>query len=143
MTIFIKTFYDGYKFSQIWPKNEPYLMMFDQTKAIRLADTALTVAPAIALLTMWLQLHYLGLEAIHTAVAMSLLILSMPAHGYFQLGQQSQRRLPIALQRWYRELESKIQEQEATHPTNKVMNSRLTFMDLATLLNQLFGEKQK
>lgn len=152
MTILKNTFYLGYKFSQTWPKKEPYLLMFEQTKAIRLTDLSMTAAPAIALVTVWLQIYYLGIESLQTALAMSLLILSIPAHGYYQLGQQANRRLPISLQNWYREIEHKIiaQQQvqasfEESKPVNSYVisrkpNSRLTFMDLALLLSQLFKQ---
>ncbi|MUH71053.1 DUF412 family protein [Psychrosphaera haliotis] len=159
MTILKNTFYKGYLFSQTWPKHEPYLLMFEQTKAIRLTDMSLTAAPAIALITIWLQIYYFGVDSLHSAIAMSIMLLSIPAHGFYQLGQQADTRLPISLQNWYREIENKVQAQHQADlsyyskddkklppegwVTNNKVNSRLTFMDLALLLNRLFGGNNK
>ena len=154
----------GYKFSQTWPKKEPYLQMFDQTKVIKLTDLAMTVSPAIAVLTIWLQVSQLGLDYLNVSLAMTLLVLSMPFHGYYQLGKQAELRLPIGLQSWYRDLEQKSLSQdqfeyvEATHsrkeeaknkvvdrpgplPGSKKANRHLTYMDLAFLLNRIFNKR--
>lgn len=154
----------GYKFSQTWPKKEPYLQMFDQTKVIKLTDLAMTVSPAIAVLTIWLQVSQLGFDYLNVSLAMTLLVLSMPFHGYYQLGKQAELRLPIGLQSWYRELEQKSLSQdqfeyvEATQsrkeeaknkvvdrlgplPGSKKANRHLTYMDLAFLLNRIFNKR--
>lgn len=150
-TIFYKTLSLGYKFSQVWPKKEPYLQMFEQTKVIKLTDLAFTVAPAIAVATLWLQLDLLGMSYLNLSLAMALMVLSIPAHGYFQLGKQANSRLPIGLQGWYRELEQKVQVEnrerfEIVKGQNQQasrINSKLTFMDLAILLNAIFVTQPK
>ena len=146
MTIFLKTFNTGYQFSKLWPKKEPYLYSFAQTKAVKLADLALTVAPIIAFTSAYLQLKFLGFESLNTALAMSLLILSLPFHGYFVLGQQAQQRLPIGLQSWYREIEHKLKQENQlsdalVEQENRKANSKLTYMDLARLLKNLFDKR--
>lgn len=164
MFILFKLVKLGYKFSQTWPKKEPYLQMFDQTKVIKLTDLAMTVSPAIALLTIWLQVSQLGFEYLNVSLAMTLLVLSMPFHGYYQLGKQAELRLPIGLQSWYRELEQKSLSQdqfeylETSHvrneegnkksaefpaplPGTKKANRHLTYMDLAFLLNRIFNKR--
>jgi len=83
------------------------------------------------------------MDSLNTALAMSLLILSLPFHGYFVLGQQAQQRLPIGLQSWYREIEQKLkQETQNPHLIEKVASrktdNKLTYMDLARLLKTLF-----
>ena len=153
MTIFLKTFAQGYQFSKLWPKNEPYLHSFAQTRAVKLADLSLTVSPVIAFATAYLQLKLLGPDSLHLSMAMSLLILSLPLHGYFVLGQQAQQRLPLGLQDWYREIEQKLKQEQVlqseanyngdnqTGDNHTKMNSKLTYMDLAKLLNKLFMQK--
>lgn len=148
MTIFLKTCRKGYQFSSLWPKNEPYLVAFAQTRAVKLADLTLTVAPAIAFVTVYLQFRFLGLEVLNLALAMSLLILSLPLHGYFILGQQAQQRLPAGLQGWYREIEQKLKSdgirgegREVMSPDHPKANHKLTYLDLAKLLKTLFERK--
>lgn len=132
----------GFQFSQTWPKSEPYLLMFEQTKIIRFNDLMFTVAPAVTLVTAWLQISVWGLEQISTTMAMSLLILSIPAHGYYQLGQQADRTLSLGLQSWYREIEQNINkksEPEQPKLENRKPNNKLTYMDLAIILKKLFS----
>lgn len=138
----------GYDFSQTWPKREPYLQPFKQTRVIKLADLSLTAAPIIAFFTLFFQLNYLGMEALHLSLAMSLLILSLPLHGYFLLGQQATERLPSGLRSWYREIEHKIKQEENQNlrmqleANNKPKaDHKLTYMDLAKLLKVLFERK--
>lgn len=120
--------------------------MFSQTKAIRLTELAMTVAPAIAVITAWLQLTYLGFESLNTALAMSLLILSIPFHGYFLLGKQAEQRLPIGLKSWYKEIEQQLKENQVdlakVKQSKQAKSNKLTYMDLAKLLKVLF-EKNK
>ncbi|WP_232842840.1 terminus macrodomain insulation protein YfbV [Psychrosphaera ytuae] len=146
MTILYKTITLGYKFSQTWPKKEPYLQMFDQTKIIKLTDLAFVVSPAIAVATLWLQIDMLGMEYLHSSLAMALFVLSLPFQGYFMLGKQAKVRLPIGLQSWYRELEQKAKSEglepvkikQNIEPLPAKPNSRLTYMDLALLLHTIF-----
>jgi len=119
--------------------------MFPQTRAIRLTDLAMTFAPAIAFITAWLQLNYLGYESLNTALAMSLLILSIPFHGYFLLGKQANEKLPVGLKSWYKEIEQQLQEKqvdlEQVKSRNAAKFNKLTYMDLAKLLKLLFERK--
>lgn len=121
------------------------MIMFPQTKSIKLTDLAMTVAPAIAFITAWLQLNYLGYESLNTALAMSLLILSIPFHGYFLLGKQADEPLPIGLKSWYKEIEQQLKEKEVDLGQMKVSkatkSNKLTYMDLAKLLKILFERK--
>ena len=135
----------GFKFSQTWPQKEPYLVMFSQTKAVKLTDLAMTVSPAIAFITAWLQLNYLGYESLNTALAMSLLILSIPFHGYFLLGKQAEQPLPLGLKSWYKEIEQQLKDREVdlaqVKPRDAAKSNKLTYMDLAKLLKLLFERK--
>lgn len=120
-------------------------MMFTQTKAIRLTDLAMTVAPAIAFITAWLQFTYLGFQHLNTALAMSLLILSIPLHGYFLLGKQAEQPLPLGLKSWYKEIEQQLKQKQVdlaqVKQANAIKSNRLTYMDLAELLKLLFERK--
>lgn len=141
----LSTLRTGFKFSQTWPKKEPYMMMFEQTKALKLTDMAMTVAPAIAFVTAWLQLTYLGFQSLNTALAMSLLIISIPFHGYFLLGKQADEPLPLGLKSWYKEIEQQLKEKQVdlaqVKQGNAAKSNRLTYMDLAKLLKILFERK--
>ena len=120
-------------------------MMFEQTKALKLTDMAMTVAPAIAFVTAWLQLTYLGFQSLNTALAMSLLIISIPFHGYFLLGKQADEPLPLGLKSWYKEIEQQLKEKQVdlaqVKQGNAAKSNRLTYMDLAKLLKILFERK--
>lgn len=121
-------------------------MMFEQTKAIKLTDLAMTVAPAIAFVTAWLQLTYLGEQSLHTALAMSLLILTIPFHGYFLLGKQAQQPLPLGLKSWYKEIEQQLEQKQVdlarVKSSSNTHSNKLTYLDLAKLLKLLFQREQ-
>lgn len=143
--ILLKTFALGYRFSQVWPKQEPYLVAFPQTTAVKLADMSLTCAPIIALFTAAFQLKFLGYGSLNLTLAMSLLILSIPLHAFYVLGRQAEEKLPAGLQSWYKEIETKVKQQALENEgksielqnQNKAKN-KLTYMDLAQLLKSLF-----
>ena len=138
----VNTLQAGYKFSRTWPINEPYLAIFQQTKSIKLVNLLLMITPAIALVTIWLQLDVLGFSSLNTALAMSLLILSIPFHGLFILGKQATETLPVGLKNWYFEIEDKLKQQSIVNqPIHQSVNkSKLTYMDLAELLKKLFQQ---
>lgn len=143
-----KTFETGYRFSQAWPKQEPYLVAFPQTRAVKLADLTLTTAPIIAIFTAFFQLKFLGDSSLNLTLAMSLLILSIPLHAFYVLGKQANEKLPIGLQSWYKEIESKVKqknlESDTRRPTEGSYNKarhKLTYMDLAQLLKRLFDRE--
>ena len=132
----------------MWPKSEPYLVSFPQTRAVRLADLTFSVSPAIAFVTLYFQYQLLGAEALNLSLAMALLILSLPLHGYFLLGQQAKQRLPLGLQGWYREIEQKLKAEAADSLASQQnvregqkANSKLTYFDLAKLLKTLFERR--
>ena len=106
----------------------------------------MTAAPAIAFVTAWLQLTYLGYESLNTALAMSLLILSIPFHGYFLLGKQAKEPLPLGLKSWYKEIEQQLKQQqvdiENAIQSKQAKTQKLTYMDLAELLKLLFERKK-
>lgn len=139
--ILLSTLQLGYKFCQTWPKKEAYLTMFPQTRTVRLTELAMISAPAIAFITAYLQLSFLGQESLHTALAMSLLIISIPVHGYFILGKQANEVLPLGLKSWYKEIEQQLKKEglELSKPKHK--SKALTYMDLAELLKQLFEKR--
>lgn len=143
IVILVSTIQTGYKFSQTWPKNEPYLHSFEQTKTIKLAELSLIASPVIAFITIWLQISYLGIETFNTTLAMSLLILSLPIHGYFILGKQAKAVLPLGLKSWYREIEQQLKEKQIEQgqsaPSSSTKSNKLTYMDLANLLKVLFS----
>lgn len=152
MSLF-KTLKAGYDFSQLWPKNEPYLAMFEQTKAVKLASLSLTVMPSLAMITAFIQFKYFGLSQVNLTLAMSILLLSLPIHAFYLLGQKAESALPTSLKTWYRELEAKMSQQRqkeqyqsaaAMDPVvqSSKTNKKLTFLDLAKILNQLFNVKK-
>lgn len=109
-----------------------------------------TVAPAISLVTLWLQFNFLTTETFHTALAMVILVLSIPFHSYFILGQKAEEKLPLGLISWYREIEQKVQEhkqdlslsqQTQLSEKSAKSDSKLNYMDLANLLNVLFKKR--
>lgn len=121
--------------------------MFEQTKTVKLVNLLLSVSPAIAASIMWLQLDYLGMKSLNTALAMSLLVLSIPFHGYFILGKQALMPLPVGLKSWYHEIEQKLKQNDVFTPDRErhvsvdVKKGKLTYMDLAALLKELFEKK--
>ena len=147
MYILIQTLSKGYEFSQTWPKNEPYLAQFTQTKAVKLANLSLTLAPIMAALTAALQFNFYGKDVVNYVLAISLMFLSMPIQGYYLLGKQAEQSLPLGLQNWYREIEQKLKENALanSHYDNEVEpqwispKSKPTYFDLAKVLKSLFS----
>ena len=117
-------------------------MTFVQTKVIKFVNLLLMLTPAIAMLTVWMQVHYLGEESLQTSIAMALLILSIPLHGFYILGKQADELLPIGLKSWYQEIEDKLKQQSVVNQTihQSANKSKLTYMDLAELLKKLFQQ---
>jgi uncharacterized membrane protein YfbV (UPF0208 family) len=79
---------------------------------------------------------------------MSILILSLPIHAFFLLGQQASERLPSGLRSWYREIEHQLEQKEELQDvfqklsiTKSKADNKLTYMDLAKLLKALFDPK--
>ena len=141
IVILVTTLHKGYKFSQTWPKKEPYLLSFPQTGYIKLTDLLLTVAPVIAFINAWLQLSYIGMNNLNIALATSLLILSLPVHGYYLLGKQAEARLSNGLKSWYKEIEEQLQQSNKLvkeGEIKKASSQQLTYMDLAKLLKVRF-----
>lgn len=145
-----KTLQTGYEFSQIWPKHEPYLAMFEQTKAVKLASLSMTVMPSFAVVTAFLQFKFFGTSQLNLTLAMTILFLSIPIHGFYLLGKKASSSLPSSLRSWYRELEAKKTNENSEklnaiskkHTRKVKMDSKLTFMDLACVLNDVFMAEQ-
>ncbi|MBU2882220.1 DUF412 family protein [Psychrosphaera sp. B3R10] len=149
--LIIKTLKTGYDFSQLWPKREPYLAMFDQTRAVKLALLSLTLMPSLAIVTAFLHLQFFGTSQINLTFAMTILFLSIPVQAFYVLGLKANSQLPVSLRVWYRELESKIKLTPLVEPglegkADKRLgksDNKLTFLDLACVLHDLFDPSKR
>lgn len=145
--LIIKTLKTGYDFSQLWPKQEPYLAMFDQTRSVKMALLSLTLMPSLAIVTAFLHLQFFGASQLNLTFAMTILFLSIPIQAFYILGLKANSQLPVSLRVWYRELETKLKLAPIVEPGLIVKadkragksDSKLTFLDLAFVLNDLFG----
>lgn len=143
MTIIITLIKSGYRFSQVWPHQEPYLAHFPQTRMVKAARLMLNICPAIAIITLYVQISLLGTQWLNMTLAMAIFIGLMPIQALLMLGKTADQPLPHSLRNWYKEIEQKLQEGHAQlieSQNVKKSNARsLKYIDLALLLKTLFS----
>lgn len=94
----------------------------------------------IACLSFVVQFLYFGPEAIPKALAMSLLVLSMPYQGLIWLGHRAKQPLSRGLISWC----SEVRAQMINAGVNvKPITARACYMDMAQLLNDAYSKLNK
>ncbi|MBL4830532.1 MAG: DUF412 domain-containing protein [Aliivibrio sp.] len=132
---FLFRFRDGQKYMDSWPVRKELAPIFPEQRVIKTTRFAITVMPAVAVISILTQMVFENYGAIPQAIVMALFALSLPLQGFWWLGNRSNTQLPPALASWYRELHQKIAESGmALEPARK--NPR--YKELAKILNKAF-----
>ncbi len=130
----------GREYAKKWPLRRELAPLFIEFKVIKATDLAITVMPIIAMLTLFMQLNYLGSDFLPQAIAMALFFLSLPFQGLLWLGKRAQTQLEPAMMHWYKELHGKM---VANGYQGQVNSKNPKYADLARLLNDMFEKMDR
>ena len=98
----------GRQYAKKWPMRQELAPMFAEFRVIKATDLAITVMPILAMLTVFMQVNYLGSDYFPQAITIALFFLSLPFQGLLWLGRRAETRLEPAILSWYTELHSKM-----------------------------------
>lgn len=128
---------DGHKYSRIWPLEPKLGVIFPEFRIIKAVKLGLNVVPFIAVLSVFVQVHFLSLDYLAPALTFALFVLSMPVQGLFWLGKRANTLLPPQEAFWYREVYDKMADQ-GVEP--RVTLSKPRYSDLAYLLKEIYDK---
>jgi len=130
----------GREYQALWPKQKALAFIFPESKIIKLSQILQKTAPMIACMGFVVQYLYFGEEIIPRALAMSLLVLSIPYQSLMWLGFRAKQPLPIGLLSWC----SDIQKQMINAGISVTpMSPRACYKDMARLLNDAYSKLNK
>ncbi|MFC1234923.1 terminus macrodomain insulation protein YfbV [Vibrio sp. F74] len=130
----------GQKYMDIWPMRKELSPIFPEHRIIKATRFGIKVMPAVAMISLLMQLSFQNMQAMPQAVVVALFAISLPLQGIWWLGNRSNTKLPPALAGWYRELHQKIQESGfALEPAK----AKPRYKELAVLLNRAFRQLDK
>lgn len=128
---FFSTLSVGWNYSRTWPTKPELNAIFPENKIIYLTQKSTKVLPFIAIISALFQFNLLGMSSLGQILAMMLLIISMPFHGWYWLGVRANTNLPPSLIQWGNEIREQIAKDVADHPLPSTPKS---YFDLAKLL---------
>jgi uncharacterized membrane protein YfbV (UPF0208 family) len=121
----------GVAYSKEWPLLAEFNSIFPENQIIRLTKFGQQVLPALSVLSLMVQLNWLGQSYLAQALAAALFLLSLPLHGWYWLGRRSLAELPPSLLSWYLEIVDKLRSHGVTVTTPA---TRPCYADLAKIL---------
>lgn len=128
---------EGKIYMDSWPMQRQLYSLFPESRIIAATKFGIQTMPAIAVMTVALQLHYLGVEFLPQALAIGIFFFSLPVQGLIWLGNRSSQPLPPAIKGWYLDIYRKMQEQGCA--LEKIPQTP-RFKELAKLLNTAFKQ---
>ena len=140
MTKLMKFIALGRRYQQLWPQAKELGIIFVDSRIIALNALLEKTVPAIACLSFVAQVLYFGNDIMPRALAMSLLVVSMPYQTLIWLGYRSQQRLNGTLINWCCEV--RVQMVNAGMTVQPV-TSKACYMDMAQLLNDAYTKLNK
>ncbi|MGB1296916.1 MAG: terminus macrodomain insulation protein YfbV [Psychrobium sp.] len=130
----------GREYQALWPEQRALSVIFPDPKIIKLSKLLQKSAAGIACLSFVAQYLYFGHEVLPRALAMSLLVLSIPYQSLIWLGHRAKQPLPLGLISWC----SDIRTQMINAGINVAPISRkASYKDMALLLNQAYSKLNK
>ena len=130
----------GKVYMDLWPMNRALYSLFPECRIVSATKFGIQVMPAIAVLTVALQIHYLGLEYLPQSLAIGVFFFSLPIQGLIWLGNRSKEPLPPAVKQWYLDIYEKMQAQGCAL---EKISKKPTYTELARLLNTAFKQLDK
>ena len=136
----IATLQHGVRYSQSWPIVNELNSVFPENKIIRLTNLAQQVLPALSVLSLVIQLQWMGQSYLAPALASALFMLSLPLQGWYWLGKRADAVLPPAMLHWYLDIADKMQQQGIAVPRPA---AKPCYADLAALLSLALRQLDK
>jgi uncharacterized membrane protein YfbV (UPF0208 family) len=127
----------GQTYMQSWPMQKQLYALFPECRIIAATKFGFKVMPALAVITVAVQLHFLGTSQLPQALTLGIFLVRLPIQGLIWLGFRSQKALPPAIKVWYHDIYFKMQQQGCALDTPK---ARPKFQELACLLKTAFSE---
>ncbi len=104
MGVFKNTLYKGQNYMQRWPMQKELAVIFPENNVIAATRLGFKVMPALAILTLTMQIQFGAVQQWPASIAIALLFITLPVQGLFWLGKRSGELLPTSLAHWYHEL---------------------------------------
>lgn len=124
---------DGKRYAKEWPHHS-VTAAFTESRVIPVTRFGEKVTPAIAVLNAVLFYQFLPAQQLPQGILLSLIMLSLPLQGIYWLGWRAKQPLSPRLQRWYKELQAKLQRSgETCRPEGKYGPN---YQDLATIIRK-------
>ena len=114
--------------------------LFPECRIIAATKFGFKVMPALAVLTVAMQLYFIGTSQLPQALTLGVFFLSLPVQGLMWLGFRSQKVLSPAMKAWYQDIYVKMQQQGCALEGQK---AQPRFQELASLLRTAFSELDK
>lgn len=131
MASFTQTLKNGHEYAALWP-NQPELdVLFPEQRVIVFMTWCKTLIPALITITTCLQMQWGNQESWPSIVGSFIFAFSLPLQGYLWLGMRASTSLPPHLNRWYREINSKMGGSASHKPS---------YFDLAATLRQAYEQ---
>jgi uncharacterized membrane protein YfbV (UPF0208 family) len=131
---------DGQDYMNLWPMRKELIPLFPEHRIISATRFGIKIMPAVAAISVLLQLSFQNLSGLPQAIVIALFAISLPIQGFWWLGTRSNTLLPPALAAWYRDLHQKITETgTALEPAKR----KPRYKELAKLLNRAFRQLDK
>ncbi len=128
----LATLQHGVLYSRTWPLVNELNSVFPENQIIRLTKRAQQLLPALSVISLVVQLQWMGQSYLAPALASALFMLSLPLQGWYWLGKRADSVLPPAMLQWYLEIADKMQHQGVAVPRPA---AKPCYADLATLLS--------
>lgn len=130
----------GQKYMHEWPMRKELTALFPENRIITVTQFAIKVMPAVAVISILLQMAFNNYAGIPQAMIISLFALSLPLQGLWWLGKRRETLLPPSLAVWYKELHEKLaSEGNAVKP----IKAQPRYKELAQTLQGAFKKLDK
>lgn len=130
----------GRAYQALWPQQRALSVIFPEPRIIKLSKLLQKSAAAIACLSFVIQYLYFGHEILPRALAMSLLVLSIPYQSLIWLGYRAKQPLPLGLISWCSEIRSQMLNAGISV---QPLSRKACYLDMAKLLNQAYSKLNK
>jgi uncharacterized membrane protein YfbV (UPF0208 family) len=130
----------GQSYMKTWPMQKQLYGLFPECRIIAATKFGLKIMPALAVLTVAVQFHFMGSSQLPQALTLGIFFLSLPVQGLIWLGFRSQKLLPPTMKAWYQDIYLKMQQQGCALEGQR---AQPRFQELASLLRTAFSELDK
>lgn len=134
---FLTRFSEGQYYMDHWPMRKELNPIFPEMRVIKATRFGYKTMPAVAAITVLMQMVFHNYDALPEAVITALFAISLPLQGFWWLGTRSKTRLPPSLINWYEEIHKKILD---TGCVLEPVKKDLHYLELAKLLSRAFKE---